>query len=219
MKVRVKICGNKRLKDALQAIALGADAVGLLVGQVHTSRDFIAPELAQSIVQKLPVFCSSVLVTQIIDVHEIIDLVKFVGANTLQLHGESASDDVAQIKQALPYIKIIKSIHVIDETSIKDGKKYIGIVDGILLDSINKATGQVGGTGKTHDWTISKKIVKEYKIPVILAGGLTPENVEEAINFVRPFAVDVNSGVKNEKGYKDYKKLESFIKNAKGVGL
>jgi len=80
---------------------------------------------------------------------------------------------------------------------------------------MNKGTDQIGGTGITHDWNISKMIVESYKIPIILAGGLNPDNIEEAVNKVKPYAVDVNSGVKGEDGFKDYEKLKKFIQKAK----
>lgn len=217
MSVKVKICGNKRMEDALQAISLGADAIGLLVGPEHASRDFISPLVAQSIAKQLPPFCNIVLATPLIGVGELVDLVKFIGVNTLQLHGESTPSDIIQIKKSLPSIKVIKSLHIIDDSSMVIGKKYIGIADAILLDSINMATKQIGGTGKTHNWDISKRIVEDYNIPIILAGGLTPDNVGEAVRLVKPYGVDVNTGTKGKDGFKDYGKLELFIRRAKNL--
>ncbi len=219
MNVRVKICGNKRVEDALEAVRLGADAIGLLVGREHASHDFISPLAAQSIARKLPLFCTIVLATNITDIKEIIGLVNFVGVNTLQLHGDSKTSDIIQIKKSLPFLKVIKSLHIIDDTSIETGKKFIGVADAIVLDSFDKATNKIGGTGKIHNWDISRKIVDEYKIPIILAGGLNPDNVVGAIKSVRPYGVDVNSGTKGEDGFKDYRKLELFIRRAKGVKL
>lgn len=213
--VRVKICGNKRVEDALEAIRLGADAIGLLVGQEHVSRDFISPLAAASIAKQLPPFCAIALVTDITGVAEILQLVNFIGVNTLQLHGNSSPEDMKLIKKELPYLKIIKSLHIIDEASIGIGKKYIGVADAILLDSFNETKNQIGGTGKTHNWNISRKIVDEYNTPIILAGGLSPDNVAEAIKFVRPYGVDVNTGTKGENGFKDYKKMEMFIRRAR----
>jgi len=217
--VRVKICGNKRVEDALQAVRLGADAIGLLVGQEHASRDFITPALAASIARQLPPFCAIVLATHINSVKEVLQLANFIGVNALQLHGDSTPEDIIQIKKKLPYLKIIKSLHIIDDTSIEIGKKFIGVADAILLDTFDKATRQIGGTGKIHNWKISKKIVEEYNIPIILAGGLTSDNVSDAIKFVRPYGVDVNTGTKGKNGFKDYRKMELFIKRAKGEVL
>ena len=213
--IKVKICGIKRIEDALAAISYGADAIGLLVGQEHTSDDFIDDELAKSIVEALPPFCSSVMVTHLTDVPKIIELASKIGVTTIQLHGYSKPSDVNDIKIALPYIKIYKAIHITGEDSVDIGKDFLPFVDAVLLDTTNLSTGQVGGTGITHDWSISKKIVQEYNKPVILAGGLTPDNVADAIKYVMPFGVDVNSGIKGADGYKDKDKLNDFIGNAK----
>lgn len=215
--IRVKVCANKRLEDALKAVEYGADAVGFLVGQAHASQDFISPSLAREIVTKLPPFCSSVLVTHISDAHAIIELAKETCVSTIQLHGDSTLDDVVKIRNVLPYTKIYKAVHVEDVSAIDAAQRWEGIVDAILLDSMNKSTNQVGGTGKTHDWTISAQIVKSTALPVILAGGLTVENVQEAIVNVRPFGVDVNSGTKGMDGYKDLQKLKAFITGAKAT--
>lgn len=217
MNVRVKICGNRRVEDALEAVRLGADAIGLLMGRDNTSRDFISAELARAISEKIPPYCAIVLATNITKMKEVLEMVKFIGVNTLQLHGDSTPEEIKQIKKSLPSLKIIKSLHIIDDTSIGIGKKYIGVADAILLDTFDKATKQIGGTGKAHNWSISKRIVEEYNIPIVLAGGLNTDNVAEAVKYVRPYGVDVNTGTKGEDGFKDYGKLELFIKRAKGI--
>jgi phosphoribosylanthranilate isomerase len=213
--MRVKVCGIKNVKDALKAVELGVDAVGLLVGQKHSANDFIDMGQARVITHHLPPFCSSVLVTHIEGCNDIVALAKFIGVTTIQLHNNSSPDDALHIKHKLPHIKLIKSLHVVDRTSIEKGRKFLRSVDAILLDTINLATDQVGGTGLTHDWNLSREIVSAYDIPVILAGGLDPDNVALAIEKVMPFGVDANSGTKGENGFKDYKKLEAFIRNAK----
>lgn len=215
--VRVKICGNKRAGDALKAVEYGADAIGLLVGQKHASPDFIDIEQARGIVALLPPFVASVLVTHLVLPDEITPLARKIGVNTIQLHGETTPDQTAQIKKTLPYIKLYKAIHVTGDKSIVNAESYTNSVDAILLDTINVSTDQVGGTGKIHDWGISRKIVQKASLPVILAGGLNPDNVKEAIEKVKPFGVDVNSGTKGRDGYKDPKKLQAFIERAKGL--
>jgi len=213
--MKVKICGIKRIEDAKLAIDLGADAIGLLVGQQHASNDFIDEERAKSIVDELPPFCSSILVTHLKNNEEIIDLAHYIGVSTIQLHGDSLPEDARYIKKRVPNVKLIKSLHVIDKDSVKHGRKYLNDIDAILLDTINNETGQVGGTGITHDWSLSKKIVSSYDKPVILAGGLSPDNIREAIQAVKPFGVDVNSGTKGEDGHRDAIKMNNFIKLAK----
>lgn len=217
MMVKVKVCGIKRLEDALMAVNYGADALGFLVGQKHASNDFLSKEEAKDIITKLPPFCSSVLVTHLEGHDEIEDLARFLGVTTIQLHGDSTTDDARILKEKLPHIKTYKAIHIIDKTSIEEGKKYLPFIDGVLPDTLNMETDQVGGTGLTHDWSISKKMVEEYNKPVILAGGLNLDNVVEAINMVKPYAVDANSGTKGSDGFKDPVKLKSYIENAKSV--
>lgn len=212
---KVKICGIKRLEDALLAHTYGADAIGILVGQEHASSDFLPPQKAKEIIKGLPPFCTSVLVTHMADAASVISLLTIVAPSCVQLHGESTVNDIQKLRMEFPSLQIIKSIHVTSEESIADAKSYEDEVDAILLDTINMQTNQVGGTGKTHDWRISRKIVESCHVPVILAGGLSPNNVAEAIDTVRPYAVDVNSGTKGSDGFKDAEKLRSFIENVK----
>jgi len=116
----------------------------------------------------------------------------------------------------LPNLKIFKSVNIISADSVAYPEAFEKLVDGFVLDSINVATDQVGGTGKTHDWSVSRQIVMRYpKVPIILAGGLNSENVRSAIEHVHPFGVDVNSGTKAPDGFKDRRKMEAFIVEAK----
>ena len=157
------------------------------------------------------------MVTHLEDIRDIVALAKTIGVNTIQLHGNNLPTDVLQIAKELPFMKIIKSIHVNSEISLRTIHSFVGIVDAILLDTANFERGQVGGTGLTHDWNLSANIVSRVGVPVILAGGLSPANVAKAVRRVRPYAVDVNSGVKSTTGYKDSQKLQQFIKCAKSA--
>jgi phosphoribosylanthranilate isomerase len=214
--VKVKICGITNLDDALAAVSFGADAVGFLVGRVHYSTGiFISPERVAEIVTKVPLFCSTVLVTHLSRPEEVISAARRANVSTIQLHGETTPQEAEEIKHDLPYIKVYKAVHVSDDHSIEEAQKYVGVVDGIILDTAIKETGQVGGTGKTHDWKISRKIVETVSLPVVLAGGLNPQNILEALETVHPFAVDANSGVSNQDGTKDHQKLQLFIQRAK----
>jgi phosphoribosylanthranilate isomerase len=216
--VKVKICGITNVKDALGAVSFGADAVGFLVGQIHYSTGvFITPEQAAEIVAALPLFCSTVLVTHLSRPEEVVSAARIAKVSTIQMHGDASAEDAARIKQQLPYIKTYKAVHVFDENAISEAQKYVGAVDGIVLDTVIKETGQIGGTGQTHDWRISGKIVQSVPLPVILAGGLNPDNVMEAIKTVRPYAVDVNSGVSNSDGSKSQQKMKEFIQRAKSL--
>ena len=164
-------------------------------------------------------FCECVLVTHLIDVQKIVNLACTIGVTTIQLVGKNTPEDVSDIKDFLPHIEIIKSIPVTDDSCMYQVKKYIGVVDAIELDTIDIATNKFGGTGKTHDWTISQKIVQEYghKVPIILAGGLDSGNVKKAIQTVKPFGVDVSSGIKDEdsRNIQSGKLVAPFISKAK----
>lgn len=212
---RVKICGIQCLEDALLAVRLGADAIGLLVGQRHTSSDFLTPESARAITAALPPFCASVLVTHLNTTDEIAKLVETVQPNTIQLHGQSSPQVARDLRSLFPHLKLVQAIHMTDESSLQDAQPFEEVVDAILTDSVNQQTGQVGGTGLTHDWGLSRRLVETNSLPVILAGGLNPDNVAEAIAAVRPFGVDVNSGVKDSNGRKHSAKLAKFIETAK----
>jgi phosphoribosylanthranilate isomerase len=212
----VKICGIKREEDALLAAKYGADAVGLLVGQLHRSPDFISPTLAARICRALPGSVKAVLVTHLQEVNEIEGSLRETGITTVQLHSEITPDDIGDLRQRLPSLSIFKSVHVISAASIDYPEPFRQLVDGFVLDSINPATGQVGGTGMAHDWSISREIVERYSgTAFFLAGGLHPQNVRAAIELVKPFGVDVNSGTKGADGFKDPYKLQTFIDEAK----
>jgi phosphoribosylanthranilate isomerase len=215
--MHVKICGIRRSEDALLAAQYGADAVGLLVGQRHSSPDFITAALAGEIARTLPPSVEAVLVTHITEVDEIERLLRQSGITAVQLHSEIAPGSVERLRGRLPYVKIFKSVNVISADSVAYPEAFEKLVDGFVLDSINVATDQVGGTGNVHDWSISRKIVERFPdIPIILAGGLTSKNVRSAIESVHPFGVDVNSGTKGSDGFKDARKMEEFIVQAKG---
>ena len=214
--MQVKICGVKREEDALLAAELGADAIGLLVGRRQPSVDFINPQLAGRIARALSGKARSVLVTHVSDVDDIERMLRETEITSVQLHSEILPDEIRELKCRLPHLTIFKSVHILSLESIEYPKPYLNLVDGLVLDSFNPTTHQVGGTGLTHDWSISQKIVSQYSgTPVWLAGGLDPCNVRAAIEAVKPFGVDVNSGTKGTNGFKDARKLSDFITAAK----
>ena len=215
----VKICGIRRHEDALIAAELGADAIGLLVGQRHNSPDFISAAVAREISRTLPPSVEAVLVTQITEVDEIERLLRQSGITAVQLHSEITADSVANLRTRFPDLKVFKSVHVISAESVRYPEGFSKVVDGFVLDTINVATDQVGGTGNIHDWSISQEIVTRFPdIPIILAGGLNSKNVRSAIESVHPFGVDVNSGTKGSDGFKDARKMREFIREAKRLG-
>jgi len=197
--MRVKICGIRTEEDLKAAVESGADAIGFLLGQVHPSRDFILPGTAARLVRALPPWVSPVIVTHLTEPDEILELSDRTGITTIQLHGGSSPSEAQKVRDALPPSgKIIVTFHLDRETDFVVFKDYYPAADAFLIDSYDEATGRVGGTGKTNDWELAAKFVAESPLPVILAGGLNPENAADAIRTVRPYGLDANSGLKNK---------------------
>lgn len=212
---RVKICGIRSLVDLQIVVQHGADAIGVLVGQLHSSSDFIPTELAAEICRRTQPFVTTVLVTHIEDADAVLALARSVPTAAVQLHSDMTPTLLRKLRLELAPRKLIAKISVENATAIERARELDRQVDAVVLDSVNRTTGQVGGTGITHDWGISAQIVKEISTPVILAGGLTPANVRAAIRQVRPWAVDVNSGVRNSAGSKDSGLVRAFIEASK----
>lgn len=209
--VRVKICGVRRPEDALLAAELGADAIGVLVGQRHPSGDFIDPDLAKTILQALPDSVCGVLVSHLEDPGALLELIEQVQPRALQIHSAMGAAAVKQIRRARPDLLLHKAVHVSNGNPLETIRPYADLVDGFVSDSCNPLTGQVGGTGLTHDWGLSAQLAQSTQLPLWLAGGLTAGNVSEAIARVQPYGVDVNSGVKGADGFKDRLRLQSFM--------
>lgn len=213
--IKVKICANKSIEDVKMSIDAGADIIGILVGQEHTSNDFVDKYTAKKIADFANGKCDISLVTHLINADEIVELTNYIGNNIIQLHSEIDENEVKKIKNALPEIKLVRLIHVSTDGKIYTDYKKMKYADFYLLDSFNLKTNQVGGTGLTHDWNKSGELIKILDKPTFLAGGLNPENVADAIKQANPYGVDVNSGCKNEKGNKDKEKVKRFVENAK----
>ncbi len=211
MPCRIKICCISSIEEAAMAIREGADALGL-VGKMPSGPGPIADELIATIAKTIPPPIASFLLTSEQSAAGIVDHISRVHTNTVQIVDELTDGAYIQIRAALPKIRIVQVIHVIGRESIEQALKVQEHVDAILLDSGNpKLTIKtLGGTGNTHDWQISRELVASVNIPVFLAGGLNPGNVAEAIRIVKPFAVDVCSGVRTD-GKLDPEKLSAFI--------
>jgi phosphoribosylanthranilate isomerase len=208
---RVKICCIKNIEEAKLAIRYGASALGL-VSKMPNGPGVINEEEIKKIAEFIPPAVSSFLLTSEQNIKAIIDQQKRLGANTIQIVDDLIIGTHKELKNALPGISIVQVIHVTGEDSIEETLSIAPDVDGILLDSGNKSLPIkiLGGTGKAHDWSISKKIVESVGIPVFLAGGLNPDNIIEAIETVKPFGVDVCSGLRTN-GTLDEKKLFDFM--------
>jgi len=200
------------------AINQGADALGL-VGKMPSGPGPIADELIASIVKIINPPIASFLLTSEQTATGIAAHVKRVNTNTVQIVDELTEGTYAEIRNALPYLKIVQVIHVTGEESIGQAMKVNDHVDAILLDSgnPNAAVKTLGGTGNTHNWEISYELVRQATVPVFLAGGLNAANIKEAIRVVRPFGVDICSGVRTN-GKLDKQKLQAFIYAARSAG-
>ena len=211
MKTRIKICCIASAEEAGMAISHGADAVGL-VAKMPSGPGPIADELIADITKTIPAGIASFLLTSEQSSLKIIDHIQRTGTNTVQIVDELSEGKYQHIREALPDLKIVQVIHVTGDESIEQALQIQEYVDYILLDSGNpKAVIKtLGGTGNTHNWLISRELVKAVNVPVFLAGGLNAGNVREAIQTVQPFGVDICSGVRTE-GKLHKQKLADFI--------
>ena len=209
--IKVKICGVRTPEDAGKCVACGADAVGMLLAP---SPRRISIEQAAGIVDKLPPFVTPVIVMMPASAQDAVNAAAAIRPGAIQLQGDEPPQMLREIKRAMPHIKLIKAVHVGDGEEMDKARAYEGITDAILLDTMSPNR---GGSGQTHDWGLSREIASGIKTPVVLAGGLSPANVAEAIRVVRPFAVDVASGVEGNGRVKDIRLIEQFIENARGA--
>jgi phosphoribosylanthranilate isomerase len=214
-RVRVKICGITRKEDLDAAAAAGADAVGFVVGVASSPRN-IALEKAEKLIRQVPPFVKSVLVTVPRGIDEF-ETYEKLNSDAIQIHGENLHA-AASIRLKIPNNLLIGAVNVNLANALDVVSRTAKIFDAVLLDSF--AHGHYGGTGIVHDWELSKRVKQAiYPKPLILAGGLNPENVAEAVRTVQPYAVDVSSGVERQLGIKDHQKIIEFIKNAKDVKI
>jgi phosphoribosylanthranilate isomerase len=216
MKPRIKICCIASIEEAKMAIKAGASAIGL-VGRMPSGPGPIADELIRQIALTVPPPVATFLLTSETSVQKIIEHHRRTNTNTIQIVDSLSEGTHTDLKASLPGIKIVQVIHVIDENSVNEAIELSVHVDALLLDSGNPKLKikELGGTGRVHDWKLSRTICENSGCPVFLAGGLTPENVRQAIEEVHPYAVDVCSGVRTN-GKLDRQKLELFIINASG---
>jgi phosphoribosylanthranilate isomerase len=207
---RIKVCGIMNQSELLQAISAGVDAVGFVV-EIGDSRHSISANEAADLIKLVPIFTKSVAVIAPENVDEAEELAIGTRSDVLQVHGSLSPEDLAELKKRIPQ-KIVAAV----AAGSKDAFCYASSVDAILLDTL--VNGKLGGTGAVHDWNQSADLVVSLKVPVILAGGLNPDNVVEAILKVRPYAVDVSSGTET-RGKKDPEKIRSFVREVRSCPL
>jgi phosphoribosylanthranilate isomerase len=208
---RVKICCIGSVDEAALAIECGASALGL-VSHMPSGPGVIGDECIAEIAATAPPAIGTFLLTSRQRVSDIIEQQRFCRTNTIQLCDQLGVGTHRDLKGALPGISVVQVIHVTGSEAIEEAVQAAPRVDAILLDSGNRklAVKELGGTGRTHDWTLSRAIRERVGIPLFLAGGLTPENVGQAIEEVGPFALDVCSGVRTD-GKLDAAKLRRFF--------
>jgi phosphoribosylanthranilate isomerase len=208
---RIKICCIQNIDEARTAVELGASALGL-VGVMPSGPGPIGDDRIMKIAAAVPPPIATFLLTSETSVSGIVKHHQRTFTDTVQIVDLLAEGTFAELKRTLPAVKIVQVIHVIDEESVELACRISASVDALLLDSGNPrlAVKELGGTGRVHNWKLSRKIRDRAKCPLFLAGGLTRDNVRRAIEEVEPFGVDLCSGVRSD-GRLDRKKVEQFV--------
>jgi phosphoribosylanthranilate isomerase len=214
---RVKICCIMSVEEARRAVAAGAAALGL-VARMPSGPGVIEDELISRIAAAVPPPVATFLLTSETSASAIIAHVRRCGTNTVQLVDRVEEGAHTAIRRALPHLKIVQVLHVADPTVVAEAQALAPLVDGFLLDSGNPylAVKELGGTGRAHDWDLSRLVVEAVDKPVFLAGGLNAGNVGEAIRRVRPFGLDLCTGVRSD-GRLDSHKLAAFFAAVRAV--
>lgn len=211
---RVKICGLRRERDVRVAIAAGADAVGFVTDvDVDTPRE-VSPAWAAALAEAASPLVTTVAVTMPDGVDDAVALVEQVSPDAVQIHGEFSEDEVNDLTHRVD-VDVLVAVDADDADRVRDLE---GTADALVVDSLTDDG--AGGTGETGDWEAVERLVLECSTPIVLAGGLTPDNVAEAVETARPFAVDVSSGVEipDGEGAKDDEAIRHFCAAA-GRGL
>jgi phosphoribosylanthranilate isomerase len=209
---RLKVCCIASVDEARLAIRAGASALGL-VSQMPSGPGPISDEAIAVIARTVPPPAATFLLTCRTDGSEIEDQVIRCRTNTVQLVDEVPDETYRHLRRTLPWLKIVQVLHVMDETVVEEARRIGPMVDALLLDSGNpkKKTKELGGTGRTHDWSVSRQVVEASPVPVFLAGGLGPRNVAEAIAQVQPFGIDLCTGVRTRDRL-DESKLAALVR-------
>jgi phosphoribosylanthranilate isomerase len=212
MKIKVKICCISSIEEAKLAIVHGAAAIGL-VGRMPSGPGIITDELINSIAKTVIPPIDSFLLTSETTAEAIIEHHNKVNTTTIQMVDALSGREYHKIREAIPHIKLVQVIHVLDEKAVQEAIEIAEWVDAILLDSGNPnlSTKVLGGTGKTHNWDLSKKIRENISIPTYLAGGINKDNIRMAIDHVQPYGIDLCSSVRTN-GQLDERKLEELFK-------
>ncbi|MEE8043230.1 MAG: phosphoribosylanthranilate isomerase [Pseudomonadales bacterium] len=216
MQDAIQIAGIRDREEAERVIASGAEFIGFPL-RLKDGREDLSEAAARDIVKAIGERARSVVITYLFAAHEIIELTDFLGVGWVQLHGPISQSELEHLRRVRPGLEVIKTLVVRGgdpRPLIDEMNRLAGHVEAFITDTFDAATGRTGATGKVHDWNVSAQLVRSTPRPVILAGGLGPENVAEAIRVVRPAAVDAHTGVEDSAGRKDPVRLRSFVEAA-----
>jgi phosphoribosylanthranilate isomerase len=209
MRTRVKVCCIASREEAAVVVAAGADALGL-VGPMPSGPGPIPDALAAEIARAVPPPVGAWLLTSEADGDAIAAHAAAVGVSTVQVVRHVSREQHARVRRRAPALKLVQVVHVEGEGAVELARAYAETADALLLDSGRPGAGELGGTGRAHDWEVSRRVVEAVDRPVFLAGGLTAGNVDQAVRRVRPFGVDLCSSVRTD-GRLDGAKLASFV--------
>ena len=211
MPPRVKVCCIASVDEAWTAIRAGASALGL-VSEMPSGPGVISWGEIAAIARSVPPPIATFLLTCSQDAAAIVEQQRRCGTNTVQICDRLVTGSYAELRRGMPGIGIVQVVHVTGEESVDEAREVAGDVDAILLDSGNQslAVKELGGTGRVHDWRLSRRIVDAVSVPVFLAGGLRAANVREAVEQVAPFGLDLCSGVRTEGRLDDAKLADLF---------
>ncbi len=209
--MRIKICCISSIEEIKKAITAGADTLGF-VGPMPSGPGILSIDAIRSLLRHVPSQINTFFLSAEQKAARIIEQCSQIKTTHIQLVDSLPEKEYKILRASLPDLRIVQVIHVQDDTSIQEAKRASLVADMLLLDSGNPQAmiKELGGTGRVHNWNISAQIVQSVSVPVFLAGGLHSRNISEAIRAVRPFGVDVCSGVRSN-GHIDQKKLAQFI--------
>lgn len=212
----IQAAGVRNLDEALMLAACGVTDLGFPLRLAVHQEDMDERRTAE-VVARLPPGVRPVLITYLAEPEAVLALARAIGVTRVQLHGDVSPDAVRELKRLRPDLEVIKSLVVRDcnlselERGVRD---FAPCADAFLTDTYDPATGATGATGRVHDWSVSRELVRLSPLPLILAGGLTPDNVREAVNAVRPAGVDAHTGLERPDGCKDPALAAAFVREA-----
>ncbi len=213
----IQVAGIIDAEEAKMLMNLGVEYLGFPL-RLPVNKEDLTEEQAIEVIKEINFPHKSVLITYLDIAEEIIKFCDKLNVQAVQLHGNIELDQLKKLKELRPDILVIKSL-VVKENNLSDLEKIVHTfspwIDFYITDTFDPKTGASGATGKTHDWNISKRLIKLSPKPVIIAGGLNPGNVKEAILATKPAGVDVHTGIESENGRKDFKLSKKFIRECK----